>query len=465
MSTDIIVSLLITFMLNIWTLFVLIPPLLSIRQSALSISSVLAALDTISSAPWIAEIFSLFWLAEFVSSYLYAYKRKDSDQLAGLWRMDCANGPFGWRESSRPWARNLTFLVTATMTIPLALISISQGDLLHGVLSIAALLLFVISAFPHNKYIESPHRHDGSMLRIALPTSHLEGTVYVLPSKLSSFEAVWSPKVKAEHLQTDAEIMTLFSSMRTGSYSLSEPLRRLRSTLSAYNESAILTDEQLTHLAEWLLLEPNSVIAQKPYKAKRPVGVHLIGRDLMYALAHAEYLIFMRKNALPVQLHKKLGMIRQAERSGGLEANDSIHTIGYRNGLPGYQEAVRHCYALFNEAVDPVALEPPEVPAFKSAVLGRQVRSTKDYVENLWTLCLEHSESTFSALYMFCCIWFIELGNVGGFHIFPFQCLSHQGDRVAWQIVWRQGWYECILAHLVASSPLIAFGFAAGLVK
>lgn len=80
------------------------------------------------------------------------------------------------------------------------------------------------------------------MLRIALPTSHLDGTVYVLPSRVSSFEAVWSPKVKAEHQHTDAEMMSPFASMRTGSYSLAEPLRRLHTTLSAYNEGVILQE-------------------------------------------------------------------------------------------------------------------------------------------------------------------------------------------------------------------------------
>lgn len=464
LSTDTIVSLLVVLMVNLWTLLVLTPPVRLIRQSGYSSSSIRAALMTVSPIPWIAELFSWFWLAEFVSAYWYVRDRRSSDQLAGLWQMDCSNGPFGWRESSRPWARYIMFLATATIMIPLGLIAIYQGDVLHGVLSIAAFTLFVVPAFPHNKYMESPHRHDGNMLRIALPTSHLEGTVYVLPSRDCGFEAVWSPKVKAEHLQTDAEIMSLFNLMRTGSYSLSEPLRRLRTTLSAYNEGAILSTQQVTDLAEWLLLDPNSTIAGKPWKAKRPQGVHLIGRDLIYAIAHAEYLVFMRKKALPIHLYKKLGLLRKAERSGGLEVDDSTRTIGYKEGLLGYQEAVRHIYALFDETMDPAALSPPQISLPYSSALGRQPHSTEDYVGSLWTLCLEHSESTFSALYLFCSIWFFEVGNTGGFHIFPLQCLSHQGDRVAWQIIWRQGWYECILAHLIASSPLIAFAFAAGLV-
>ena len=464
LATDTVVFLLIVLTVNIWTLLVLTSPVRLMHQTGYSLASIRAALVTVSPTPWIAELFSWFWLGEFVSSYWYVRDRRSSDQLAGLWKMDCANGPFGWRESSKPWARKIMFLAIAVVLIPLSVVAIYQGDILHGVLSIAAYALFVVPAFPHNKYTESPHRHDGNMLRIALPTSHLEGTVYILPSRDCGFEAVWSPKVKAEHVQTDLEIMSLFSLMRAGSYSLSEPLRRLRITLSAYNECAILSDQQVTDLAEWLLLDPSSTIARKPWKAKRPRGVHLIGRDLIYAIVHAEYLVFMRKKALPVHLYKKLGLLRKAERSGGLEADGSTPTIGYREGLSGYQEAVRHIYALFDEIVDPAALSPPQISLPNSSALGRRPHSTEDYVGSLWTLCLEHSESTFSALYLFCSIWFIEVGNTGGFHIFPFQCLSHQGDRVAWQIIWRQGWYECILAHLIASSPLIAFAFAAGLV-
>lgn len=463
LSTDTTVSFFVVLLVNAWTLAVIIPALLLIvhQNDQLNFGGFIAAL---SSAPWIAEVFSLFWLSEFLTSHWYRSRRSSSDQFAGLWKMNSSNGPFGWRESSRPWARNLLFLVTATIIIPLGLLEIYQGDFLFGILSLAAFTLFSLASFPHNNYIESPHRHDGGMLRIALPTSHLEGTVYVLPSRVSSFEAVWSPKVKAEHLHTDAEMMSLFASMRTGSYSLSEPLRRLRATLSAYNEGVILQEQQVIDLAEWLLLEPHSLIASKHWKAKRPQGVHLIGRDLLYALAHAEYLVFLRKHLLPIHLRKRLGMLRKADRSGGLDADGSVHTIGYTEGLSGYQEAVRHIYALFNENVDHAALAPPRIPLPQSSALGRRPQSTEDYIESLWTLCLGHSESTFSALYMFCCVWFIEVGNVGGFHIFPFQCLSHQGDHVAWQVIWRQGWYECLLAQLIASSPLIAIGFAAGLV-
>lgn len=289
LATDTVVFLLIVLTVNIWTLLVLTSPVRLMHQTGYSLASILAALATVSPTPWIAQLFSWFWLGEFVSSYWYVRDRRSSDQLAGLWKMDCSNGPFGWQESSKPWARKIMFLAIAIVLIPFSLVAIYQGDILHGVLTIAAYALFVVPAFPHNKYTESPHRHDGNMLRIALLKSYLEGTVYILPSRDCGFEAVWSPKVKAEHVQTDLEIMSLFSIMRAGSYSLSEPLRRLRIPLSAYNECAILSDQQVTDLAEWLLLDPSSTIARKPWKAKRPRGVHLIGRDLIYAIVHADF--------------------------------------------------------------------------------------------------------------------------------------------------------------------------------
>ena len=414
--------------------------------------------------PWIALLFAWFWFITYESSRLRASSSESLHQSAPrLWRMSCVNGPFGWREClARYWLKSL-FILSVSLQVPCSLTLIYEGHVVEGVLSLAALGLFVCSGLPQNKYIAAKHRHGGDNLRIALPTSHIEGTLYILPSQGYGFEAVWSPKVQAEHVQTDAEIMELFARMRSQSYSLSEPLRRLRSTMSAFNEGAYLTDTQVNDLAEWLLMDPISTIAGTPVKAQRPSNVHLIGRDLMFALAHAEYLVFMRKDCLPPRLQRQLGKLRQTKRSGGLDDTYAIPTIGYRDGLVGYQEAVRYTYALFDQSVDSAALEPPPMPSHFSFALRRRTESTEDYVAALWNVCLEHSESTFSAMYMFCCVWFIEVGNVGGFHIFPLRCESREGDAAAWLIIWRQGWYEAMVAQLIASSPLLAIGFIAGL--
>ena len=78
--------------------------------------------------------------------------------------------------------------------------------------------------------------------------------------------------------------------------------------------------------------------------------------------------------------------------------------FGYREGIAGYQEAVRYVHGPFNENVDPSALEPPPMQTHHSIALGRRTASTEDYVGSLWTLILQHSESTLPALYMFCLI-------------------------------------------------------------
>lgn len=434
LSTDVIIMLFLVVIVNLWAYLA----------------------GELTRIPWIALLFSWFWLLTFGLTLL-------GRQPFHMWEMNCANGPYDWRPCvSRYWLYFFYTLV-AFIQVPCSVALITRGDQVQGILCLASLGLFLGSSLPRNEYIAAIHRHSGDTLRIALPTSHLEGTVYILPSKENGFEATWSPKIRAEHLRTDSEIMHLFALMRSGSYSLSEPLKRLRTTMSAFNEGALLTDPQVNELAEWLLMEPNSVIRGKPIKAQRPPNVHLIGRDLMFALAHAEYLIFMRKAALTPSLREQLGRLRHTRRSGGLDGSDSLPTVGFREGLDGYREAVRFVYALMNMPVDPSALEPVPMPTHYSTALGRDTKSTEDYAGSLWTLCLQHSESTFSALYMFCCIWFIEIGNVCGFHIFPLRCASLQGDPVAWQVIWRQGWYECMMAQLIASSPLLAMAFIAGL--
>lgn len=448
-STDNVVSWILFLLIYLWTggtLFVYVGR--GVASDAQSWELSLAV-------PWIAAAFSLIWLLVNFESPLASNPPK--------WKMDCSNGPFGWRESLHTVVRRfiVIFLLPA---ITLSLLAIGRGHVVQGFLTIAACVMFTTGSFASNHYTQSPHRYAGDMLRVMLPTSHIEGTVYVLPSAAAGFTAVWSPKVEAEHKETDMEMMALFASMRTGRYSLSEPLRRLRKTLSSFNERCILSDAEVIALAEWLLLEPDAALAGKAIHALRPPSVHLIGRDLMFALAHAEYLVFIRKSSLPPHLQDKLGRLRETKRSGGLDSKNLDHnTIGYRQGVEGYQEAVRHVYALLGEPMDDTALNPllQELP--KSVALGRTPASTEDYVASLWTTCLEHSESTFSALYMFCCIWFIEAGNVAGFHIFPLHCESQAGDRTAWQIIWRQGWYEAIQAQMIASSSLFALGFASGM--
>jgi hypothetical protein len=143
------------------------------------------------------------------------------------------------------------------------------------------------------------------------------------------------------------------------------------------------------------------------------------------------------------------------KRSGGLDPGaDDVPTIGYKPGFEGYEEAVRYVYKLFDQPVDDQALsftncDPPKY----SSALSKSPTSIDEYVAELWDSSCTHSESTFSALYMFTLVWSVELGNVNGFHLFPLRCRSRNGDLISQQIVWRQAWYCGIIAQLMAASP------------
>lgn len=203
-STDNVVSWILFLLIYLWTggtLFVYVGR--GVASDAQSWELSLAV-------PWIAAAFSLIWLLVNFESPLASNPPK--------WKMDCSNGPFGWRESLHTVVRRfiVIFLLPA---ITLSLLAIGRGHVVQGFLTIAACVMFTTGSFASNHYTQSPHRYAGDMLRVMLPTSHIEGTVYVLPSAAAGFTAVWSPKVEAEHKETDMEMMALFASMRTGRYS------------------------------------------------------------------------------------------------------------------------------------------------------------------------------------------------------------------------------------------------------
>lgn len=58
----------------------------------------LTSLTAASSAPWLAEIFSPLWLINMLTSMKLATRRLFSDELVGLLKQNCSNGPFEWRK-------------------------------------------------------------------------------------------------------------------------------------------------------------------------------------------------------------------------------------------------------------------------------------------------------------------------------------------------------------------------------
>lgn len=467
LSTDTIASFIIGITSSIWTLQVLRRLALNydnIGNQAWTLSSTLDALAEIGKAPLLTQGLFGFWF----TSWLDGLRAERAGHAKSpFWSLVNLRGPFDWESGlHRTFYRILTAYISVSVTLP-ALSSIAVGDPLEGILGLAGLVLFLLDGAANNPYVLAPHRYADDRLRIVLPTSHHEGTVYVLPSQDVGFDAVWSPKVKNEHLAADAEIMVLFQHMRSGRWAVSEPLERLRRTLAMYQERVILSTPQLERLAAWIYCDKDTGQNNlRKIECQRAQDIHLIGRDLVYALCHAEYLVFMAQGRLPTSVRAKLGTLRLMSRSGAGDTGDEAKAIGFQGGFAGYKEAVEHVYAVFDTEVEQSALtfdgtEPPRY----SAALSKQPTSIDEYVSELWDLSCQHTESTFTALYFFTTVWFMELGNVNGFHIFPFRCHTRDGDLVSQEIAWRQAWYSGITAQLVSVSPTLFGLFVLGILQ
>lgn len=63
---------------------------------------------------------------------------------------------------------------------------------------------------------------------------------------------------------------------------------------------------------------------------------------------------------------------------------------------------------------------------------------------------------------MFATVWFVEMGNVNGFHIFPLRYRNRHGDLVSQQIVWRQAWFTGVIAQLISVSLAFYAAFVVG---
>jgi len=361
----------------------------------------------------------------------------------------------------------ITWIVVGVLSILTVVLGQELATRTRGILNIAALVIFFFGGAPPHPYNKAPHSYSDDMLRIVLPTSHHEGTVYQLPNADTGFEAVWSPKIANEHLEADDEIMLLFQHMRSGRWMPGEPLERLRKTMARFRQRAVLSPGHARLLADWIYVDKSRVDAKvRSISCSRAPGVHLIGRDLMYALCHAEYLVFMSQRALDEGTRSKLGRLRLGSRTGAdisVAGQDPDHTVGYRPGLEGYREAATYVYAIFDIPVEEEALNFSHPPPAFSIALGKSPTSIDEYVSELWNLSKEHCESTFSALYFFTTVWFMELGNVNGFHIFPLRCRTTDGDLISQQMMWRQMWYSGCVAQMVAVSPVIFGAFTAGL--
>jgi hypothetical protein len=118
-------------------------------------------------------------------------------------------------DSIKPLLRWILVGLLVTTVLTTSALAISKGFVIQGALNITGLIVWLLLGTTMNPYVRANHRYSADMLRVILPTSHHEGTVYVIPSKSHGFDAVWSPKIQNEHLEADQQIMALFGRMRS----------------------------------------------------------------------------------------------------------------------------------------------------------------------------------------------------------------------------------------------------------
>lgn len=427
-------------------------------------------LPIISSAPIIIQAAFSFWVLSIMES-IFSQKMNRTPRL--FWAGSKPHGPFDWRAglpSAFRWFMDISIFVLVAAPSLASMAYKSSTSSTQDILNLLSLVLFLSNRSTLNPYTTSLHRYMDDNLRIALPTTHHEGTVYILPGPGTGIDAVWSPKLPSEHATTDSQIMTLFSRMRSDRWLPSEPLERLRTALASFQARTSISAQQAERLASWIYLDKECDPSTRRIECLRAPGTHLIGRDLMYALCHAEYLVFMAAGRLRPETAAKLRMLRLMRRSGAPGSGAEEGTVGYgRRGLEGYHEALEHVYAMFGLPVDRSALEFNEgivkPPEFSFALQSANPGSIEQYAAQLWDLSTKHSEGTFSALYFFTTVWFMEVGNVGGSHIFPLRVRDREGDVITQRVLWRQALWAACISQLIAVSPMLFGLFCAGFVS
>jgi hypothetical protein len=300
-ATDTLFSLVIGLSSSAWTILALIVGSLVNEGASMSF------FGRVARGPLLVQTLFILWIVTWIDG-LQASKSDYSRYR--LWNLSTTSGPFDWTNSlSRPLFWTLIISLCVVILPTSATTIFWDGNVVQGVMNIIGLFVFLLKGIRNNPYPKAPHRYQGDMLRIILPTSHHEGTVYILPSLQHGFDAVWSPKIENENISADHQAMQLFRSLRSHTtWSLKEPLERIRLIVSEYQERVMLGVQELESLAAWLYLEPDSEIRRM--KCSRATEAHLIGRDLMYALCHAEYLVFMGQGNISPALQAKIGMLR-----------------------------------------------------------------------------------------------------------------------------------------------------------
>jgi hypothetical protein len=489
LPTDALIALTVGLISTVWVSLVIISGVFIGQQPCRN--SVEGCLARLAYAPWMIQTLFVFWGIAFVLELLLLeVKDQDSQSAIGddvesrkvqterpalyrlltsprlqIWKMNCTRGPLDW-SGSLDWKFRWVLYITMTVAVGITAYGAIRTELYTiGLLNFVGLVLFIVGAGGANKYATAPHMYAADMLRVVLETRHKEGTVYILPYKDRGFDAVWSPKIDYEHREVDEGSVLSAHPQEIRARKKGE-FKKLDARLAAFNTATELTAKDVNDLATWLYTPESAPAKMRSIACLRAPGIHLIARNLMIALWHAECLVFMQRHLIGPDLSKLIGTLRSSKGTG-LDLEKGVRQIGNKPGLEGYQEAVRYVYSLFNESPEENALVPASAPPKTSEILTTCPDTIEGYVADLWSHCIGSQESTLAAMYAFCCYREFDIGNdaANGWHGFPLRSRDREGDMVSWHVIWRQAWYGAVIAQLTSMSPIILSAFVAGILQ
>jgi hypothetical protein len=213
LSTDTVAVLIIGLTSTSWTASFFLDHCSALGKQSTSYSQPNALLSVAVEAPLLTQVLFFIWLFKWIVA-VWALKTGGRPRL---WLPVQPNSPHNWGAGLDDRFRWILIFSVCTMVVLPSIIAIALQlqPAIRPVMNLAGVIIFLMGGVTKHPYGTAPHCYSDA-LRIIIPTSHHEGTVYQLPGLYGGFDAVSSPKILNEHAEADGEIMVLFQHMRSG---------------------------------------------------------------------------------------------------------------------------------------------------------------------------------------------------------------------------------------------------------
>jgi len=331
------------------------------------------------------------------------------------------------------------------------------GDYTGASLSIVGLVVYISRAGGTASYdeVNVPFKNH-NFLRVLLPTSHKAGTLYMSPPNGVGIHPTWSYVWPNQIEPANTILVPALIQFRSQAFNCGPLLQALRDTATALVRCTQMDDRHFENFINWLLPSnyephPEQKLVDRPSMK--------VARETFYYLFHLEYYLFVNRRRISLDRRRLMCRWRDKTRSGANDIGDQP-CYGKQGGTEGLTEALTQVALLFGKTP---TLDLLRSKLRKSSLPGYDPAGSENYAGRLWTHCINASETTFGALYIFCDAWVADNGVDKAVVLFDFRAKDEEGDKIMYNIMWRQAWYTAVVAQLIASSAAIAGAVVGGI--